>query len=92
MLPYTPLQHLLLAACPARGVHTLVMTSGNVSEEPIETDDELAWMRLVEGGLADALLGNNRAILTRYDDSVVRVVDGHAMPVRRARASVRRLR
>lgn len=85
MLPYTPLQHLLLAACAARGVHTLVMTSGNVSEEPIETDDGLAWAHLVEGGLADALLGNNRAILTRYDDSVVRVVDGHAMPVRRAR-------
>ena len=85
MLPYTPLQHLLLAACAARGVYTLVMTSGNVSEEPIETDDGLAWAHLVEGGLADALLGNNRAILTRYDDSVVRVVDGHAMPVRRAR-------
>lgn len=85
MLPYTPLQHLLLAACTARGVHTLVMTSGNVSEEPIETDDGLAWAHLVEGGLADALLGNNRAILTRYDDSVVRVVDGQAMPVRRAR-------
>ncbi len=85
MLPYTPLQHLLLAACTARGVHTLVMTSGNVSEEPIETDDGLAWAHLVEGGLADALLGNNRAILTRYDDSVIRVIDGQAMPVRRAR-------
>lgn len=85
MLPYTPLQHLLLAACAARGVHTLVMTSGNVSEEPIETDDGLAWAHLVEGGLADALLGNNRAILTRYDDSVIRVIDGQAMPVRRAR-------
>ena len=85
MLPYTPLQHLLLAACAARGVHTLVMTSGNVSEEPIETDDGLAWAHMVEGGLADALLGNNRAILTRYDDSVIRVIDGHAMPVRRAR-------
>lgn len=85
MLPYTPLQHLLLSACTACGVHTLVMTSGNVSEEPIETDDGLAWAHLVEGGLADALLGNNRAILTRYDDSVIRVIDGQAMPVRRAR-------
>ena len=85
MLPYTPLQHLLLAACAARGVRALVMTSGNVSEEPIETDDGLAWAHLVEGGLADALLGNNRAILTRYDDSVIRVIDGQAMPVRRAR-------
>lgn len=85
MLPYTPLQHLLLAAAEARGMHALVMTSGNLSEEPIETDDDLAWERLVAAGIADALLGNDRAILSRYDDSVVRVVDGAAMPVRRAR-------
>ena len=85
MLPYTPLQHLLLAAAEARGAHALVMTSGNLSEEPIETDDALAWEHLVAAGIADALLGNNRAILSRYDDSVVRVVDGTGMPVRRAR-------
>ena len=85
MLPYTPLQHLLLAACEKTGVTALVMTSGNVSEEPIETDDELAWERLVAAGIADALLGNDRDILSRYDDSVVHVVDGAAMPVRRAR-------
>lgn len=85
MLPYTPLQHLLLAAAEARGMHALVMTSGNLSEEPIETDDDLAWKRLVAAGIADALLGNDRAILSRYDDSVVRVVDGAVMPVRRAR-------
>lgn len=85
MLPYTPLQHLLLAAAEARGMHALVMTSGNLSEEPIETDDDLAWERLVAAGIADALLGNDRAILSRYDDSVVRVVDGAVMPVRRAR-------
>ena len=85
MLPYTPLQHLLLAAAEARGMHALIMTSGNLSEEPIETDDELAWEHLVAAGIADALLGNDRAILSRYDDSVVRVVDGAAMPVRRAR-------
>lgn len=85
MLPYTPLQHLLLAAAEARGVHALVMTSGNLSEEPIETDDDLAWEHLVAVGIADALLGNDRAILSRYDDSVVRVVDGAIMPVRRAR-------
>ncbi len=85
MLPYTPLQHLLLAACEAHGITALVMTSGNISEEPIEVDDAHAWERLVGGGLADALLGNNRAILSRYDDSVVRVVDGRALPVRRAR-------
>lgn len=85
MLPYTPLQHLLLAAAEARGVHALVMTSGNLSEEPIETDDDLAWERLVAAGIADALLGNDRAILSRYDDSVARVVNGAIMPVRRAR-------
>lgn len=85
MLPYTPLQHLLLAAAEACGMHALVMTSGNLSEEPIETDDDLAWERLVAAGIADALLGNDRAILSRYDDSVVRVVDGAVTPVRRAR-------
>ena len=85
MLPYTPLQHLLLAAAEVCGMHALVMTSGNLSEEPIETDDDLAWEHLVAAGIADALLGNDRAILSRYDDSVVRVIDGAVMPVRRAR-------
>ena len=85
MLPYTPLQHLLLAAAAAHGMSTFVMTSGNLSEEPIETDDDLAWEHLVAAGIADALLGNDRAILSRYDDSVVRVVDGAVTPVRRAR-------
>ena len=85
MLPYTPLQHLLLAAAETHGMHALVMTSGNLSEEPIETDDNLAWEHLVAVGIADALLGNDRAILSRYDDSVARMVDGAVMPVRRAR-------
>lgn len=85
MLPYTPLQHLLLAAAASHDMHALVMTSGNLSEEPIETDDALAWEHLVAASIADALLGNDRAILSRYDDSVVRVVDGDVMPVRRAR-------
>lgn len=85
MLPYTPLQHLLLAAAASHDMHALVMTSGNLSEEPIETDDALAWEHLVAAGIADALLGNDRAILSRYDDSVVRVVGGDVMPVRRAR-------
>ena len=66
-------------------MHAIVMTSGNLSEEPIETDDALAWEHLVAAGIVDALLGNDRAILSRYDDSVVRVVDGDVMPVRRAR-------
>ena len=85
MLPYTPLQHLLMAECRAHGVDALVMTSGNLSEEPIEMDDGAAWARLVESGIADALLGNDRAILSRFDDSVVRVVNGQVQFVRRAR-------
>ena len=85
MLPYTPLQHLLLAAAASHDMHALVMTSGNLSEEPIETDDSLAWEHLVAAGIADALLGNDRAILSRYDDSVVHTVGGVVMPVRRAR-------
>ena len=85
MLPYTPLQHLLMAECRVHGVDALVMTSGNLSEEPIEMDDGAAWVRLVESGIADALLGNDRAILSRFDDSVVRVVNGQVQFVRRAR-------
>ena len=85
MLPYTPLQHLLMAECRVHGVDALVMTSGNLSEEPIEMDDGAAWARLVESGIADALLGNDRAVLSRFDDSVVHVVNGQVQFVRRAR-------
>jgi len=88
MLPYTPLHHILLhdAGRP------LVMTSGNLSEEPIAQDNEEAWLRL--RGLADWFLLHNRAIYARYDDSVwfvPRVPDGKggvesaAQPLRRAR-------
>ncbi|MDD5806356.1 MAG: Sua5/YciO/YrdC/YwlC family protein, partial [Eggerthellales bacterium] len=68
MLPYTPLQHLLLAEFGG----PLVMTSGNISGQPIEVDDEACWAAL--GQVADGVLGNNRPILTRFDDSVVRVI------------------
>jgi hydrogenase maturation protein HypF len=70
MLPYTPLHYLLLepaADFPA----ALVMTSGNLSEEPIVTDNDEARERLAP--LADALLLHNRPIETRCDDSVLRV-------------------
>lgn len=79
MLPYTPLQHLLMRAVG----RPLVMTSGNLSEEPIISDDQLAVARLMD--VADAFLGNDRPILARYDDSVVRESGGSVMTVRRAR-------
>lgn len=79
MLPSTPLQHLLLRACD----RPLVMTSGNLSDEPIICDDQIAVSRLMD--VVDAWLGNNRPILARYDDSVVRVVGGQVQTVRRAR-------
>ncbi|MEA2170240.1 MAG: hydrogenase maturation protein HypF [Solirubrobacteraceae bacterium] len=66
MLPYTPLHHLLLADA---GV-PLVMTSGNVSDEPIAFEDDDALERL--SGIADHLLAHDRPIETRVDDSVVR--------------------
>ncbi len=79
MLPYTPLHHLLLEAVGA----PLVMTSGNLSDEPIATDNAEALERL--GSIADAFLLHDREIYSRYDDSVVRVVRGIIEPVRRAR-------
>lgn len=80
MLPCTPLQHLLMAAVGGR---PLVMTSGNLSDEPIVTTDEEAHSRL--SAIADAFLGNDRPVRSRYDDSVVRVVMGATTVVRRAR-------
>src|SRR5262249_46250313 len=79
VLPYTPLHHLLLADFP----RALVMTSGNRAEEPIARDDRDPRARLA--GLADAVLAHDRAIHTRADDSVVRIVAGAAQPVRRSR-------
>ncbi len=79
MLPYTPLHHLLLAAVGG----PLVMTSGNLSDEPIATDNTEALERLAP--IADAFLLHDRAILSRYDDSVVRVVRGRTEIVRRSR-------
>ena len=82
-LPYAPLQHLLFADTR---VHALVMTSANLSEEPIAIDNEEARARL--GGIADAFLMHDREILQRCDDSVAAVVDGAPQLVRRARGFV----
>jgi hydrogenase maturation protein HypF len=79
MLPYTPLHRLLLEATR----RPLVMTSGNLSEEPIATGNAEALRRL--DGIADAFLLHDRDIYSRYDDSVVRVVGTTVEPVRRAR-------
>lgn len=79
MLPSTPLHHLLLHDFGG----PLVMTSGNLSEEPIAAENEEAMTRLAR--LADAFLVHDRPIASRYDDSVARVFQGAAMVVRRAR-------
>ncbi|MBQ9002862.1 MAG: carbamoyltransferase HypF [Eggerthellaceae bacterium] len=88
MLAATPVQSLLAHDMrAATGSSMLVMTSGNVHDEPIVTDDAEALSKL--GGIADAILGNNREILARYDDSVARVVklgsDEAIQFIRRAR-------
>lgn len=72
MLPYTPLHYLLFAYNQSR-LSALVLTSGNLSEEPIATDNEDVRQRLSR--LADAFLMHNRDIYIRCDDSVVRVVE-----------------
>ena len=82
MLPYTPLHHLLLEA-DDDFPDALVMTSGNLSEEPIATANDEARERL--GPLADALLVHDREIHTRCDDSVVRKFDQELYPLRRSR-------
>ena len=79
MLPYSPLHHLLLADVG----QPLVMTSGNVSDEPIAYRDEDALARLA--GIADAFLVHNRPIETRTDDSVVRVRGARTAVHRRSR-------
>ncbi len=82
-LPYAPLQHLLFADGRLRA---LVMTSANLSEEPIAIDNDEALARL--GAIADAFLMHDREILQRCDDSVAAVVDGTPQLIRRARGFV----
>jgi hydrogenase maturation protein HypF len=80
MLPYTPLHHLLLQEAGG----PLVLTSGNLSEEPIAIANQEALQRLEH--VADVFLLHDRGICARYDDSVMRVIHNHAVPIRRARS------
>ncbi len=82
MLPYTPLHHLLIGAAGG----PLVLTSGNVSDEPIAYDDADALAAL--GGIADAFLTHDRAIHIRTDDSVARAFRGRPMLIRQSRGYV----
>lgn len=79
MLPYTPLHHLLMAEVG----RPLVMTSGNMSEEPIARDNKEALSRL--GNIADYFVLHNRDIFSRYDDSVTMFEAGSKRVLRRAR-------
>ncbi len=81
-LPYTPLHRLLLD----RVGRPLVMTSGNLTDEPIATANDEALARL--SGIADRFLLHDREIVQRSDDSVVRRVAGGVYPIRRARGYV----
>jgi hydrogenase maturation protein HypF len=92
MLPYTPLHYLLFAPSGDRNISPrhksfvmppLVMTSGNISEEPIAIENEEALDRL--SGLADVFLMHDRPIRTRCDDSVIRSFDDETFPIRRSR-------
>ncbi len=82
MLPYTPLHYLLLD----HGFLALVMTSGNLSEEPIGIDNEEVLLRLK--GIADYFLVHNRTIHLRSDDSIVQQVSGSLRQLRRSRGFV----
>ncbi len=82
-LPYTPLHHLLFQSGK---FEALVMTSGNLSEEPIAIDNEEAVRRL--NGMADAFLVHDREIVRRCDDSVARVAAGQPQKLRRSRGFV----
>jgi hydrogenase maturation protein HypF len=88
MLPYTPLHYLLFSDSPEIESEwaALVMTSGNLSEEPIVISNHEAMLQL--GGVADWFLLHNRDIATRVDDSVVRSFEGRERVLRRSRGFV----
>lgn len=88
MLPYTPLHYLLFSQLSTLNpqLSVLVMTSGNLSDEPIAYENEEAVLRL--SCIADYFLLHNRDIHTRCDDSVTRIFEGQEMIIRRSRGYV----
>ncbi len=86
MLAYTPLHFLLFADRPSdlSEFTALVMTSGNISDEPIVTSNEEAWQRLRK--VADWFLFHNRGIYMRVDDAVTRTFENRPRALRRSRA------
>lgn len=88
MLPYAPLHHLLFSSHPSPLIPhpsftALVMTSGNISDEPVAFEDDDALLRLAD--IADNFLIHDRPIYIRSDDSVMRVFQGRPLFYRRAR-------
>lgn len=86
MLAYTPLHCLLFADRPSNASEftALVMTSGNISDEPIVTSNEEAWQRLSK--VADYFLFHNRGIYMRVDDAVARTFENRPVVLRRSRS------
>jgi hydrogenase maturation protein HypF len=80
LLPYMPIHYLMFNVLNTPAV---VLTSGNMSEEPIITDDAIAVTEFA--GIADALISYNRKIVNRTDDSVVRIIDHRPLIIRRSR-------
>jgi len=83
MLPYTPLHHLIFAE---KKLNALVMTSGNIADEPLICKDDEAFDKL--GGVADAFLMHNREIYRQVDDSVIHTVQNEPVLLRRSRGFV----
>jgi hydrogenase maturation protein HypF len=85
MLPYMPIHYLMF-----RFIETpvVVLTSGNISDDPVIIDDEMAENKLIS--IADSCLSNNRQIFNRTDDSVIRFIDNKTSLIRRSRGFVPR--
>ena len=86
MLCYAPLHYLLFEQCRSVRIEVLVMTSGNVSDEPLICENEKAMEKLA--GVADAFLMHNRDIYRQVDDSIVHIIDDGPVLLRRSRGYV----